>query len=247
MVHPRQLWFLLVFMTFGCSAGEVERERPARVDTLASDRVVDNTGVPGWSSGTAWRFEEDLRLGTVAADDPEEFGTIMSVVADAEGMIYVLDAHNQRIQVFHPDGTFSHTIGRRGEGPGEFAAARALAIGPDETLWVVDDGMARYSAFRPDGTFLESHARRIQGFFSSGTFLPNGQYFDWGIAFPDGRQGPRIVLWPIQVGPHQEGPDSLPPLEHAIPGDQWLTLPFIGSLSVAVDREGAIWFANTKE
>lgn len=250
MNQRNPLSFVVLLVIIGCSADDVDLPQTAEIDTLASGRVVvDNTGSPGWSSETAWRLEEDLRLGTVDADHPEEFSRVTAVAADANGMIYVVDTWYHRIQVFHPDGTFSHTIGSEGEGPGEFIAPRAVAVTPEEMLWVVDDGTASYSLFTLDGTFRESHPRRIRGFNaqSAGTFLQNGSYLDWGIGFPDGRQGPRTRLWPIRLGPSFEELDSFPPLEHAIPSDQWLTVPFIGDIAVAAGQSGHLWFAHTEE
>lgn len=176
----------------------------------------------------------------------------MSVVSDSRGMIYVLDLFYQHIQVFHPTGAFSHTIGGEGVGPGEFSAARAISIGPGDTLRVVDDGAVRYSSFAPDGTFRESHPRRIVGFYSSATptFLSDGRYVDWGIFFPDGRSGPRTVIWPIQFGPGFAGPDSLRPLQHTskmLPSGRRPEYYFSGALSIAIDRRGNIWFAHTQE
>lgn len=238
-----------------CSRPAADRDSTAQVDTLSNGRVlVTNTGVPAWTPKTAWRLEEDLRLGTAedSGTEAEQFGLIMSVVSDSLGMIYVLDVLSQDIRVFHPTGTFSHTIGRKGPGPGELSGARAMTFGPGETLWVVDDGAARYSVFAPDGTFLASHPRRIQGYLSSasGTVLFDGSYLDWGPAFPDGRFGPRVLYHPIRLATGFERPDSLAPLQHTwkmLPSGRMPEYLFGGGLSVAVDRRGGIWFAHMQE
>lgn len=247
---------LFTLAAAGCSDTKADGAASARVATLWGERVeVTNTGVSSWTQETAWRVEEDLRLGTSGldtpgGDDPERFGEIGSILSDSRGMIYVLDLISQEIRVFHPAGTFSHTIGRKGPGPGELSYATGMAFGPGDTLWVMDVQEGRYSAFAPDGTFLRSHPRRIQGYVpSSGTFLSDGRYVDWGLAFPEERFGPRVVYQPIRLARGFEPSDSLSPLEFTyemLPSGRAPQMFFSG-LAVAVDRSGNVWFANTHE
>lgn len=245
----------LLFVTIGCSAGERDLARTARVDTLASGRVVvANTGRPLWSSTTAWRLEEDLRIGTATRGGPEaeQFGDIASLASDSRGRIYVLDRMSKDIKVFDPDGTFSHTIGREGRGPGELAVPHAVALGASDTIWVVDDGAVRYSAFAPDGTFLTSHFRRIRGYLAAtpGAFLEGGRYVDWVPVFPDGRMGARTLHQPILYAPGFGQADTLPPLEYTSPMLPSGGMPqyyFSGRVVAGVDRGGNIWFANSRE
>jgi hypothetical protein len=44
---------------------------------------VINDGRGQWTPTTAWRLEEDLRLGTVDEQGPELFGAVAYVTADA--------------------------------------------------------------------------------------------------------------------------------------------------------------------
>lgn len=226
----------------------------ARVDTLPTGVVrVTNTGAPAWTSATAWRLEEDLRLGTATDEGPvaERFGGIGALVADSRGWIYVLEEFSQEIRVFDPAGTFLHTIGGKGEGPGELTAARTMAIGAGDTLRVADDGTMRYSTFAPDGTFVSGGTRPIRGYVGfAATSLEDGRFVDWGPAFPDGRFGARAVYWPVVFAPGAARPDSLPPLQHTwtmLPSGRLQEMSFSGDLTLAVDRAGAIWFAHTQE
>lgn len=255
MRHRTSVELVLMFVTFGCSTGEADRSQTARVDSLASGRVVvTNTGTPNWPSQTAWRLEEDLRIGTASNSGPavEQFGSIASIAADSRGRIYVLDRMSHDIKVFRSDGTFSHTIGREGQGPGEFAFPNAAAVGTGDTIWVVDDGTARYSAFAPDGSFLTSYPRRIQGYLgsTSGGFLEDGRYVGWTPGFPDGREGARMLHYPLVYSRSFQHADTLPPLEHTspmLPSGRWQQWYFTGSVVAAVDRRGGIWFANSRE
>ncbi|MFW6202351.1 MAG: 6-bladed beta-propeller [Gemmatimonadota bacterium] len=249
------LLVLLTLASAACAEVPADRSATARVDTLASGRVeVANTGEPIWTPETTWRLEEDLRLGTAAAtgSEPEQFGSIRSVAADSRGWIYVLEGMAQEIRVFRPDGSFSHTIGRRGEGPGEFTFASELTITPGDTLWVLDDGMMRYSGFAPDGTFLESRRRDIVGYASSvrRAVLDDGRYVDWGLRYPDGRMGPRVLRIPVVYAPSFESADTFPPLGYTFPMLPSAGIPlwhFTGDVVAAVDREARIWFANSPE
>ncbi len=66
----------------------------------------------------ALRMNELWRVG---GEDNEEFlfGLIPKVCTDGKGQVYVLDSQLSQILVFSPDGEYSHTLFREGEGPGE--------------------------------------------------------------------------------------------------------------------------------
>lgn len=234
------------------SAGEPDAG--ARVDTLESGRVRVVNLAPAWESGREWRAVEDLRLGVVDGDGPDQFGQIAALETDPDGRLYVLDYMAQEIRVFDADGAWSHTIGRRGEGPGEFMRAAGLNWGPDGTLWVWDPG-TRFSAFRPDGTFVDSRPRFVRGvvFPWRGDFTPDGAMVDWGLDYPglDPAAGimvpTRAVYYPVRLGPDFESGDTLPTLEFEfeMTGDGG-SVPFGEVLSHHQDRNGAIWFVHNK-
>jgi len=244
---------LSILVMAGCSQADEVAPGATQIDTLDSGLVrVANSGAPSWTPETAWRFEEDLQLGTGTGEGPEQFSSIRSITSDARGMIYVLDGTSQEIRVFQPDGTFSHTIGQRGEGPGEFEAAVRVSAGPGDTIWVLDDGNGRYSAFTPGGAFVRGHPRLIAGLMSpsSGTVLDNGDYVDWGLYFPEGRFGSRGVYYPIRYSRDFTRMDSLPPIEHTwdmLPSGRLPQLWYGNLLSLAVDRAGGLWFAESRE
>lgn len=225
-------------------------------DTPLPDPGVEITNAEGptWTPESAWRLEEDLRLGSAGGGSREEeqFGEIQSVGSDSQGRIYVLDWLSQDIRVFDRNSSFSHRIGRRGSGPGEFGAARAFVSGPGDSLWVLDDGTLRYSVFAPNGSFVRSHRRTTVGYFPSlrGTVLADGSYLDWEMASPEGRFGARFLFYPIRFRPGSDrSPDSFLALEH-----RWHLLPsgmpeahFGEHLIGAVDRKGSIWFSRSRE
>src|SRR5690606_26450613 len=115
---------LAMGILLGCSEARVQRAGTAQIDTLPDGRIeVTNSGAPAWAPGSEWRLVQDLRLGTENTAGPEQFNRIAALLADSLGMIYVLDLLAQEIRVFDSTGVFSHTIGRKGEGPGEFTDA----------------------------------------------------------------------------------------------------------------------------
>lgn len=134
----------LTIALMACSASTADQAGRAQVDTLSDGRIqVTNRAVQGWAVGTPWRLEENLRLGEADAGGPEQFGQITAVMSDPDGAIYVLDGLSQEIRVFLTDGTFSHSIGRKGRGPGELSGATGIALGRGDTLWVVDPQLGR--------------------------------------------------------------------------------------------------------
>lgn len=220
----------------------------ARVDTLASGRVlVTNTGEPLWTPETAWNLEEDLRIGTAAANGPAEaqFARVFDLTTDSQGRIYVLDLAAPAVRVFEPDGSFAHAIGRPGEGPGELSAPIELSMAAGDSLWVADQGTGRYSVFAPDGAFvrvLQSPPFLMQ---LPGHALPGGRYLKWGFRFPDGGFG-RVELLPIRVGPTADAADTFPPIrfsQRLMEGDRPAVF-FGADPTGTVARDGTIWFGH---
>ena len=89
-----------------------------------------------------------------------EFSWAVDVAFGPGGIIAVADMFNDRVQVFHPNGTFAYQIGGNGsgwrgsgEGPGEFNMPNGVAFGPGGIMAVVDAGNYRVQVFHPNGTF----------------------------------------------------------------------------------------------
>ncbi len=233
-----------------------EQDRPpatTRIDTVGTHIEVTNTGAPNWPSGAVWSLEEDLRLGTDASsgDLEEQFADIESIASDSRGRIYVLGWADQDIRVFDATGEFSHTIGRRGEGPSEFGGAGELNVGRGDTLVVLDDGNMRYAVFAPDGTLVGVRRRDIVGRGPALRMpLDDGRYLDWLITFPDGRFGERLFQHPIRYDSGFERADTFPPIEFhqtMVADGRMPLLNFASSLVVSADRSGAVWFAHSDE
>ncbi len=81
------------------------------------------------------------------------------ILMDEEGFFYIQDSGNYRIAVFNPDGHYSHSFGRQGEGPGEFQYLSLLSV-RDDIVTVHDSWLQRTSLFRTDGTLISSVSRQ---------------------------------------------------------------------------------------
>ena len=77
----------------GCSAdSRVAQEWAGTVYDSAGVTVVANPVAGLWTESTAWRLEEELRIGVVDGDPMRQFGSIAGLAVDDSGRIYVLDA-----------------------------------------------------------------------------------------------------------------------------------------------------------
>lgn len=76
------------------------------------------------------------------------------VCCDLDGNIIVADRSNNRIQIFHPDGTFFHCFGRQGAEPGQFDRPAGIASDINRRIVVADKDNHRVQVFKPNGEFL---------------------------------------------------------------------------------------------
>lgn len=113
----------------------------AAAPALAED--TDTDAVPHVRNGAEPRdgvetlqLEELWRVGGFD-DEDNIFGLITRVLSDPEGNVYLLDTQLMQVQVFTPDGEFSHTLSREGEGPGEVRYPVDMLFMPDGTLGLV--------------------------------------------------------------------------------------------------------------
>jgi DNA-binding beta-propeller fold protein YncE len=100
-------------------------------------------------------------------DDPGTLSKPSNVAVDPDGLVYVSDTMNDRIQIFDADGKFVSMFGRPGDGPGYFARPKGISIDTDGHIWVADAYQNRVQIFDKEGHLL--------AFFGSGGSLP-GQF-----------------------------------------------------------------------
>ncbi len=89
-------------------------------------------------------------------DADGEFNYPTGVAVAPDGRIVAADYYNDRIQVFHPNGTYAFKFGTRGAGEREFEGPTGVAVAPDGRIVVTDSGNDRIQVFHPNGTFAFS-------------------------------------------------------------------------------------------
>lgn len=69
------------------------------------------------------------------------------VAVDEHGFIVVADSGNNRIQIFHPDGSFLRAFGSWGSGDAEFKGLEGVAIMNNGSILVCDRENHRVQVF----------------------------------------------------------------------------------------------------
>ncbi len=98
-------------------------------------------------------------------DQAQLFHEPSDIEVGQDGLIYILDAGNKRIQVFDNTTRFIRTIGREGKGPGEFIYPVDIAIDNQNNL-VISESMNRIQILDSEGVY-------INGFNLTETFAGN--------------------------------------------------------------------------
>ena len=119
----------------------------------ADGAVVRRWGGPGSGAGEL----DFLR------DPNDPFSAIGGVAASSEGLVFVADTVNRRIQQFTPEGEFVRQFGSYGTGDGQFLEPFDLDVGPDGSVYVVDDVRDDIQRFSADGKYLQTIGRHGTG------------------------------------------------------------------------------------
>ncbi|MDC0662343.1 6-bladed beta-propeller [Marinobacter sp. SS21] len=75
------------------------------------------------------------------------FSVVTSVAVGPDGMVYVADFYNDRIQKFTPWGRFLTAFGTLSQGPAQSHVS--VAVDADQTLWTVNSDASRVERWRP--------------------------------------------------------------------------------------------------
>jgi DNA-binding beta-propeller fold protein YncE len=89
-----------------------------------------------------------------AGTQPGQFQRARALALGPDGLLYVADACNHRVQVFTRDGALVRHWGQAGPGPGELSYPYDLAFAADGTLYVVEFGNHRVQKFTAQGVSL---------------------------------------------------------------------------------------------
>jgi uncharacterized protein (TIGR03663 family) len=184
---------------------------------------ADGNFVTSWG----WHGVNESAIGA-----PNQFWGPRDIAIDADGLIYVSDTGNKRIQVFTPDGQFVDQWGGKGTLDGEFDEPVGIAISADGQAYVADTWNQRIQVFDTEHFFL----RKWEIHTWLGQSLENKPYLAvdaWNRVYATDPEGYRILVFDedgsfvASIG--QYGSDN-----------QSFMLP----TGIAVDPMGYIWVAD---
>jgi len=110
-----------------------------------------------------------------AGQRPLQFSRVRALALGPDGLLYIADACNHRIQVLTRDGGFVREFGTPGSAAGQLHYPYDLAFGPAGDLYVIERGNQRVQKFDPT-------TGRSLGIWGSGGRNP-GQFAEpWALA-----------------------------------------------------------------
>lgn len=159
-------------------------ERPSgiAVDADGSRIYVVDTG--GVSSEQHQVRVFDARSGKHLLDigkrgtGPGELNLPRDVTIGLDGLLYVVDGGNFRVQVYRPDGSFVRVFGGIGRQGGQFSRPKEAAVDPDGNVYIVDSAFGNFQIFTPDGQLLLSVGSRSERDGMAKYMLPSGIAID---------------------------------------------------------------------
>lgn len=86
--------------------------------------------------------------------EPGNFNFPTNIFVSREGLLYVMDSMNFRVQIFNPDGGFLTSFGKLGDGSGNFSKPKGIAVDSDGHIYVVDAHFDNVQIFDRQGNLL---------------------------------------------------------------------------------------------
>ncbi|NOY70801.1 MAG: 6-bladed beta-propeller [Gammaproteobacteria bacterium] len=103
-----------------------------------------------------------------------EFNIPLQASVASNGLLYVVDSGNFRIQAFDHTGKFKQSFGSLGRYPGQFARPKGIATDPKNNIYVVDTAFGNFQIFNPAGELLLFIGQRGQSSKPTNYMLPAG-------------------------------------------------------------------------
>ena len=111
-----------------------------------------------------WRLEgPTVSIGS--ADGPEEsqLHGVRAVARLSDGRIVIANSGSAELRVYGPDGRWSRSIGREGDGPGEFRLLGSFQLVAPDTLIAFDPSGPRVTVFTAEGALASSRSVSVPG------------------------------------------------------------------------------------
>jgi len=122
----------------------------------------------------------DLETGKLLFDigkrgnGPGELNLPRDAAVGADGLLYVVDGGNFRVQVYDADGKFLKTFGGVGVRLGQFSRPKEIAADLEGRLYVVDTGFGNFQIFDREGVLLLNVGSRGDADAPAKFSLPSG-------------------------------------------------------------------------
>jgi len=94
------------------------------------------------------------KIGGERGDLPGHFLFPTYVWVDSDGVVYVTDTLNCRVQAFSPTGEYLRSFGQRGDSWGQFSMPKGVALDTFHNVYVVDSAWSNVQIFNQKGQIL---------------------------------------------------------------------------------------------
>jgi DNA-binding beta-propeller fold protein YncE len=172
------------------------------------------------------------QYGMAETGAPSQFWGPRDIAVAPDGLLYVSDTGNKRIQVFTPDGQYVTQWGGKGITAGQFDEPVGIAVSQDGRTYVVDTWNQRIQAF--DANHFFTHKWEVDSWY--GQSLENKPYLavDAQVrVYATDPEASRILVFDATG-------KFLASLGEYGTDDQGFVLP----TGIAIDREGYIYVAD---
>ena len=116
---------------------------PALLATMLSCACQSPDGLEEWTM----ELVEELPIGTEPVTLQTALYRPSGLGHDHLGNVFVLDAGNNRVQVFTPGGEYLRSMGSPGSAPGQLSDPMGMFVHPDGSVWVADTRNRRIQPF----------------------------------------------------------------------------------------------------
>ncbi len=137
---------------------------------------------------TSWGVQGPNEL-----DNPYALWGPRGIAVDNNGMVYVADTGNKRVQVYSSEGDFVRQIGSGGALDGQLDEPAGLAIGPDGHLYVADTWNQRVQVFDANGTFLTRWT--VEAWFAQSNERPYITVDEAGMVYITDPEAYRVIVF----------------------------------------------------
>lgn len=118
--------------------------------TISGDVQIDRIALIGPNTSPEWL----TKWGSYGTTSNSQFKYIRDIAIDpTNGLVYVLDRDNNRVQKFSNSGTYILKWGSSGTGNGQFSSPRGITVDSSGNVYVADSGNNRIQKFTSTGAY----------------------------------------------------------------------------------------------